>query len=471
MKIISKTSGFGFAASVITIAMSACSSGHVDGVALNGTLKADSIQDFVLTYNQDGDINNFRTIDITRNDDGSFQIPDSLLPAEGTHATIMADEAGYFGVWVEPGKTVTMDIAPGDDGKLSATFSGENADVNKYYNALTQTYDIMVFTPQDPSERMPYEEAMKYLEECQTKLTGMLPDIKDEQKRKYYTDLTNLLYRRMKGFIIEDDAYDSDQNPSDNPEYIALTKDIDPNDPASLDSNMIYLWLTNNTKDIEGSEMEKTIERLKFVDQNITNPRTRKALVHILPHQFFAYTKPSQEDAENFMKFYCEFAKDYPEFIDQFTLSAQSVREIKAGDRFAYDPELVSPDGKKCKLSDLFGETLYIDFWATWCGPCCKQIPHLEKLVEKMKDVKGLKFVSISCDTDVDAWKAKLAKDNPDWPQYIFAPGDGDKFMEVMNITGIPRFMIVAPDGAMIAPEADFPSNPKLEQQLRALVK
>ena len=84
--------------------------------------------------------------------------------------------------------------------------------------------------------------------------------------------------------------------------------------------------------------------------------------------------------------------------------------------------------------------------------------------------MKGIEFVSISCDTDLNAWKAKVAKDNPQWPQYVFAEGEGDKFMTAMNITGIPRFMVIAPDGTLLLPDAPMPSDPKIEQTLKDLL-
>lgn len=461
-------------AAAMALCLGACTSSgdHIDGVALQGTMTNDSIQDFVLSYNLEGDISRYRTIEITRDAEGHFQIPDSVLPTEGTHATIMADEAGYFGLWLEPGKTAVMNItgAPGE--KMKAVFSGENADINELYNDIVTTYDIMIYSPQDPSERMSKEDAMARLARDRKRINEKVETLANEQKRQYYKELAGLLSDRMEGFIIEDAAYDADLDPMDDPAYQALIKHVDPNSDAALESAMIYLWLKSAAKDDpEASAVENCINQLKKVDSVITNRRTRKALYNMVPHNFFSYSKPTPEEAAEFVKHYSELAKDYPEFIDTYTLHAQGVKVVEVGDALSYDPEIVTPDGKKCRLSSLYGKVLYIDFWATWCGPCCKQIPHLEKLVEKMKDLQGLEFISISCDSEIDAWKAKLAKDKPVWPQYIFAEGEDEKFMTSMNITGIPRFMIIGPDGKLISPDASMPSDPKTEQTLRDCLK
>lgn len=445
----------------------ACSSSSKPGVALDGTLHADSVQDFMMTYYVDGNMLDFKSIELKPDGRGHFEVSDSLIPAGGTRAQLMADNVGYFGVWLESGKTTVVDITRQPDGSMAIAFSGDNREVNELVNAMTQGYDLMKFSPQDPSERLPYDEAMALLEKTRADINGRIAALKDEKTRESYQALSDAQWARMKCIIIEDKAYDSDSEPTADPEYMKLIESIDPNSDAALESGMCFLWINNSVK-AEGSEAEQSIARLAAVDSKITNPKTRKALYQMIPHTFFSYTKPSPEDAQAFLKVYAEKAKDYPEFIDHFTLQAAGIREIKAGDALGYDPTIVDPQGKQCKLSDLFGEVLYIDFWATWCGPCCRQIPHMEKLVENMKDARGIRFVSISCDSDVDAWKAKLAKDKPEWPQYIFAPGEGDKFMQVENITGIPRFMLLAPDGKTIAPEAPLPSDSKTETYLRS---
>ena len=90
----------------------------------------------------------------------------------------------------------------------------------------------------------------------------------------------------------------------------------------------------------------------------------------------------------------------------------------------------------------------------------------MEKLVEKMKGNKDVAFVSISSDTDEAAWKKKLAKDNPEWAQYIFDGADGDTFFSKMNITGIPRFIILNADGTIAVPDALRPSDDGVEAQI-----
>ncbi|MDE5916359.1 MAG: TlpA family protein disulfide reductase, partial [Duncaniella sp.] len=138
--------------------------------------------------------------------------------------------------------------------------------------------------------------------------------------------------------------------------------------------------------------------------------------------------------------------------------------KVNNGDAVPTDPVLIAPDGSKCKLSELLGKTVvYIDIWATWCGPCCREIPHMDKLVERFKGNDAITFVSISRDDNRQAWLKKLERDNPAWPQYIFDKASGDEFMNAMSISGIPRFLLIGKDGKFIAIDAARPSNADID--------
>ena len=131
----------------------------------------------------------------------------------------------------------------------------------------------------------------------------------------------------------------------------------------------------------------------------------------------------------------------------------------------ALDCELEDPQGSKLQLSDLYGKTLYIDVWATWCGPCCEEIPYLEKLVESYRNDSRIEFVSITVDKDRDAWLKKLAADKPRWRQLR-----NPDFTSLYGISGIPCFLMISPEGRIITVHAPRPSDPEIrtfiDQQL-----
>ena len=124
----------------------------------------------------------------------------------------------------------------------------------------------------------------------------------------------------------------------------------------------------------------------------------------------------------------------------------------------AIDFEMVDPYGKVVKLSDYRGKAVYIDFWATWCLPCCMQIPYMEKLAEKYKDDKRIAFISISIDKNIKNWNEKIAEDKPFWPQ--FRTDDAGKAVQTAyGFAAIPRFMLFTADGKIANVDAPRPQD------------
>lgn len=127
--------------------------------------------------------------------------------------------------------------------------------------------------------------------------------------------------------------------------------------------------------------------------------------------------------------------------------------------------------GGKTKLSDLKGKYIYIDLWATWCGPCRAEIPFLQKIEQKYHG-KNIEFVSISIDKakDNEKWKKFVADKNLGGVQ-LFADKDWEsEFVTSYGVTGIPRFILIDPNGNILNPDADRPSSPDLEKQLDSLL-
>ncbi|PVX45600.1 thiol-disulfide isomerase/thioredoxin [Flavobacterium sp. 103] len=128
--------------------------------------------------------------------------------------------------------------------------------------------------------------------------------------------------------------------------------------------------------------------------------------------------------------------------------------------------------GGKTKLSDLKGKYVYIDLWATWCGPCRAEIPFLQKTEEKYQG-KNIEFVSISIDKakDNDKWK-KFVTDKKLGGVQLFADNDWEsEFVKSYGVNGIPRFILIDPNGNILNPDADRPSSAELQTQLDTLLK
>lgn len=126
-------------------------------------------------------------------------------------------------------------------------------------------------------------------------------------------------------------------------------------------------------------------------------------------------------------------------------------------------------DGTKTSLDDFKGKYVYIDLWATWCGPCKKEIPFLKE-VEKAYHDKNIAFVSISMDRKnaYNTWR-KMIEEKEMTGVQLYSNEDKE-FPLAYNVTGIPRFILIDPQGVIIDSYAPNPSSPELKVLLDKLL-
>lgn len=122
----------------------------------------------------------------------------------------------------------------------------------------------------------------------------------------------------------------------------------------------------------------------------------------------------------------------------------------------AIDLVFNTTDGKNVSLSSLKGKVIYLDLWATWCGPCLAAMPHFEKLKEKYAANNDVALVSLSVDDNDDIWLRNLEKRKPAGIQWRI---DRPKLADY-DIQSIPRYILIDKNfkiSEMHAPEAADP--------------
>lgn len=116
----------------------------------------------------------------------------------------------------------------------------------------------------------------------------------------------------------------------------------------------------------------------------------------------------------------------------------------------APDINLTTPEGKELSLSSFKGKVVLIDFWASWCGPCRKEMPNVVKAYAKFKN-KGFEIFGVSLDMDKDRWIEAIAKDGITWPQVSDLKQWGSSVVKLYNIQGIPYTVLLDKEGKILA--------------------
>jgi len=131
------------------------------------------------------------------------------------------------------------------------------------------------------------------------------------------------------------------------------------------------------------------------------------------------------------------------------------------------DVIFVKADGKKFNevMSEFKGKVVYVDFWASWCGPCIGQMPYSEKLHEKYKD-KEVAFLYISLDRNANAWKKGIKKYKINGYHWKPDQKQINEIMKKFKVRTIPRYMLVSKKGEVLNDDFLRPSSKRLPQYI-----
>ncbi len=116
-----------------------------------------------------------------------------------------------------------------------------------------------------------------------------------------------------------------------------------------------------------------------------------------------------------------------------------------ARENFAPDFHVTTLQGKDISLSQLRGNIVVLDFWATWCPPCRASVSELKDLTRKYSNAKVV-LISISGDKDEQAWREFVAKKNMDWPQYR---DTNDSVMNSFDVHAFPTYVVIDGEGVI----------------------
>jgi thiol-disulfide isomerase/thioredoxin len=399
--------------------------------------------------------------------DGSFT--DTLSTDKSSY--VIFDGKNPVFIYVEPGYNlnVTYDVK---DFENTITFSGEGAQVNTYLLEKNKNEKALlgnrfeVYKLNEADFKAKYKAIKASSDSLLETFKGIPEDFKVLEKRDLnYNYLARLNeYEPYHKYVTKNDDFKVSDS------FLKELDGIDyQNEKDYFFSENYKLLLTSHyRKQAEAlAKKEGIANDIAFIKtiSNIENEKIKNDVLFVFANTSMSYSK----DVEAFYKLYSDNSNNdknnaiIKEKYDKLT----GLSKGKPSPKFV---DYRNHAGGTTSLDDLKGKYTYIDVWATWCGPCIREIPALKK-VEADYHNKNIQFVSVSIDKekDFETWKTMVNEKELGGVQ-LFADNDwNSKFVKDYEIQGIPRFILIDPNGNIVSSNAPRPSDPALRDLFEEL--
>jgi len=384
----------------------------------------------------------------------------------GKDSSLSVESADFRMVylWLEPGDSLTMNL---DVEKINETLSFKgigtvnndfvNQEENEFgsykHKFLENYYNITYRQPDDytmVTDQLK-QEKIKYLNEY-----AAIHPLSSSLINVYFTEyITGAVTSRIY-YPGGHAGFNNGKEAVLPPGYFSFMDSVKISDQIG-DKGIGYFYFLSaylhKKYDLAGSGNNGKVDFYEYVKTQLPGP---------IAYEFMAYAL-----ARDFRKgLYVEFGKNCP-YPDIAQLVKKKYRHLEGMLEGNPAPDFTLPDvnGKMVTLKELRGKYLYIDFWATWCGPCVKEIPSLKKTEEEYQG-RNIRFMSISYDkaSDHEKWRTYAIDNKLTGIQLIADDSTRLLLNKTFNIDLIPRFLLLDPQGNIVSANAPRPSSPKLKE-------
>lgn len=218
--------------------------------------------------------------------------------------------------------------------------------------------------------------------------------------------------------------------------------------------NSLLTQARNRNNEALDGDNSAIIFVMNAADSLFSNPAVRDHLKFNALKGNMEYRGPSRYE-----KLYTRFLEENttPEYSEKIKTIVEKWEPISPGKEVP-DFTFTDIDGNEVKLSDLKGKLVYIDVWATWCGPCLGEHPHWNELMKEY-ETKDVAFLTISIDNTRDPWVKMVIEKNMEGYTWFAEDAWQSEIARHFMINGIPRFLLLDMEGKVLDPSAERPSG------------
>ncbi len=401
-----------------------------------------------------------KTINIK--EDGSFV--DTLDVNEGVYMGVLGQE--YIPMYFTKGANIQI-TADAKDLSNTLTYSGDNSALNNYYAYKAKEIakiriDMAANLALEENDYLELMNTFKHNFKSKFEQIDNLDDgIKQKELRaiEFYIQDQLSSYEKYHGNVTKKENFQVSEN------FKSRLKEFDKfsyEDYAySLDyNNSVFMNVMQQATALAAKD---SIPR-RYAELNVANNIENDTLRELVLRRFAEINLPFTRDSirQAFYKRYMSLSKnaDHKEKIKQLYDNLQKLESGNPSPKFV---NYENYKGGTSSLDDFKGKYVYIDVWATWCGPCKAQIPFLKELETKYHG-KNIEFVSISVDAqkDYQNWKEMIAEKEMGGVQLFADAAFNSTFIKDYNILGIPQFILLDPNSLIVKSNAPRPSDEDL---------
>jgi thiol-disulfide isomerase/thioredoxin len=204
----------------------------------------------------------------------------------------------------------------------------------------------------------------------------------------------------------------------------------------------------------EGDDLAFSGMKIDCIDKAFTSQDLKNKFLHRTMKDAVNYY--GSNDLSALVEKFTKCCKDQ-KCIDEIKAEVAEWKALWKGNP-APDFKYADGEGTQVALSDLKGKVVYVDVWASWCGPCRGEIPHL-KDVEHNYHGRNVAFVSVSIDENEEAWREAVTSEELGGYQLLADKAWKSSICADYKINGIPRFMLFDQQGNIVTVDAPRPSS------------